>query len=292
VTARTPDDFDASPRLCRVALLPDCHVQPGRGSEMPARPARRLYGAARWLLETYVGRFASMGVDAIFLLGDTLDPASPAELAWLKPLVDNSAVPIHAIAGNHEVYGSISLEEFHLALGLPAHGNHVVTVKGVPFLMLATPHMDAFAPGSAAYHWLETTLANSHPGQDLFCCAHLSLVLHPCVQGRNNDGTQVLWAADDLLALLRRHPQVRAWIAGHKNVPSKVIRDGVMHLLSPQLIQTPCAYRLLDIHQNGVRSRVHGIEEQDIAKWSDRAQGSAFAERQGREEDRNFRWEW
>ena len=281
-----------SPRLCRVALLPDCHVQPGRGRELPTRPTRRLYGAARLLLETYVERFAGMEVDAIFLLGDTLDPADKSELAWLCSLIERSEVPIHAIIGNHEGYGPVSSEEFHLALGLPADGNHVVTVSGVPFLMLATPHMDALAPGSPGYAWLENTLAESDPEQNLFCCAHLSLLLHPCVQGWNDDGTQVLWAADDQLALLRRHPHVRGWIAGHKNVPSKMIRDGVLHLLSPQLIQTPCAYRLLDIHPDGVRSGVYPIAEQDIAQWSDRAQGSSFQERLGLEEDRDFWWSW
>ncbi|NIP95912.1 MAG: hypothetical protein GWO24_21750, partial [Akkermansiaceae bacterium] len=271
---------------------PDCHVQPGRGNQLPGRPTRRLYCAARLLLETYVERFASMEVDAIFLLGDTLDPATPEELDWLNSLIERSAVPIHAITGNHEVYGPVSLEEFHLALGLPPHGNHVVKVNDVPFLMLATTHMDSLAPGSAGFSWLESTLSASHPADNLFCCAHLSLLLHPCVQGWNNDGTQILWAADDILALLHRHPNVRAWIAGHKNVPSKLIHHGVLHLLSPQLIQTPCAYRLLDIHQDGLLSQVHPINEQDIATWSDQAQGSSYHHRLGHPEDRNFWWTW
>ena len=60
-------------RRCRVALLPDCHVgsNPDRG--VPSTPTRRLYGCARQLLETYLQKLAS-SVDAIFLLGDTLDP--------------------------------------------------------------------------------------------------------------------------------------------------------------------------------------------------------------------------
>ena len=39
-------------RRCRVALLPDCHVRFG-WNKCPQQATRRLYGAARHLLETY-----------------------------------------------------------------------------------------------------------------------------------------------------------------------------------------------------------------------------------------------
>ena len=84
---RSGKDVCRGPRRCRVALLPDCHVQFGRES-LPVRPTRRLYGAARWLLETYLDRLVSMDVDAVFLLGDTLDPADDEGLRWLKSLIN------------------------------------------------------------------------------------------------------------------------------------------------------------------------------------------------------------
>jgi hypothetical protein len=231
-----------------------------------------------------------MDVDAIFLLGDTLDPAEDDEIRWLKSLIDRSSVPVHIVIGNHEAYGGISTEQFHRAFGLPEHGHHVIRVRGVPFLMLATPDQDSLSPGSAGYDWLTSALSRIDPHEDVFCCAHFSLLLHPCVQGWKNDGMQVLSASEAILALLRRHPNARAWIAGHKNVPSKVERDGVLHLLSPQLIQAPCGYRLLDIHPNGIRSRVDDIDEQDLASWSRLAYGDDYDERHGVEEDRDFWW--
>ena len=92
--------------------------------------------------------------------------------------------------------------------------------------------------------------------------------------------------------LLRKHPNVRAWIAGHKNVPSKVIADGMLHLLSPQLIQAPCAFRILDICVDGLSSQVYDIQEQDLARLSRLAYGTDYAERYGTVEDRNFWWSW
>jgi hypothetical protein len=64
-----------------------------------------------------------MDVDAALLLGDTLDPADEAGLAWLCDLIAESPVPVHVIIGNHEYYGGISVEQFHAALGLPDSGH-------------------------------------------------------------------------------------------------------------------------------------------------------------------------
>jgi hypothetical protein len=112
------------------------------------------------------------------------------------------------------------------------------------------------------------------------------------VQGPKNDGMQVLWSAASILSLLQEHPNVRAWIAGHKNVPSRIVRAGMMHLLSPQLIQAPCGFRILEIFEDGIRSRVYGIKEQHLARLSQLAYGTDYAERYGTEDDRDFWWSW
>jgi hypothetical protein len=139
---------------------------------------------------------------------------------------------------------------------------------------------------------LSETLSQFDAGTSVFCCAHFSLLLHPCVQGYKNDGMQVLWGAPEVLDLLKFYPQARAWIAGHKNVPSKLVHDGVLHLLSPQLIQAPCAFRVIDIHEEGIRSRTYDIEQQELAQLSQQAYGADYPERLGRPEDRDFWWSW
>lgn len=283
----------ASKRRCRVALLPDAHVRSGGpGLVQPDRPAKRLYGAARWLLETYVARLASAEVDAILLLGDTLDSADRENLSWLRSLRETSDVPIHVIIGNHETYGAISEQGFYRALGLPPDGHYGVDVGGVRFLMLGTPDQARLRPGGPGYQWLANALAETDSDQVVFCCAHFSLLLHPCVQGWRNDGMQVMDESEAVLDLLCRHHNVRAWIAGHKNVPSKLERDGVMHLLSPQLIQAPCGYRILDVYEDGLASCVYDIEEHELAKWSRLAYGDDYPARCGRPEDRDFWWPW
>ena len=280
-----------SKRLCRVALLPDCHVQSGRCT-WPTQPTRRLYGAARNLLESCLNRLEQMNVDAALLLGDTLDPADSRGLDWLSSLIRTCPFAVYTIIGNHESYGSLSISEFYRRLEIPASGNYVVRVNEVPFVMLATPDQDGFSNGSSEFAWLRETLEQLSDVTNVFCCAHLSLVLHPGVQGARNDGMQVLWSAAPLLDLLHEFPNVRGWIAGHKNIPSKVEERGVLHLLSPQLIQAPCAFRVLDIFSNGIESKLYEIEEKELAELSRQAYGTEYVERLGRPEDRDFSWFW
>ena len=273
---------------CKIALLPDSHIRPGILRSIPKHPTKRLYECAQTLFEKYLQKLATE-VDAIFLLGDTLDPADSQSLQWLKERIDAIPIPVHTIIGNHETYGSITPEEFHHALGIPSHGNYLVRVNNVPFLMLATPSQSSLSSGSQGFQWLQSQLQELSK-EDLFCCAHWSLLLHPCVQGWRNDGLQELYASQDILSLLSQYPNVRAWIAGHKNVPSKVIHDHVLHLLSPQLIQAPCGYRILHIHKNAIVSTTYDIEESDIANLSRQAYGHDYPSRHGKEEDRDFVW--
>ena len=280
-----------SKRLCRVALLPDCHVQSGRRA-WPTQPARRLYGAARELLESCLNRLERMNVDAVLLLGDTLDPADSQGLDWLSRLIQTCPLAVHTIIGNHEAYGSISISGFHRRMEIPASGHYVVTVNEVPFVMLGTPDQGGFSKGSAEFAWLRETFEQLSVAPNVFCCAHFSLVLHPCVQDARNDGMQVLWSAASLLDLLDQFPNVRGWFAGHKNIPSKVEKRGVLHLLSPQLIQAPCSFRVLDIFNNGIVSKVYGIEETELADLSRQAYGREYVGRLGRLEDSDFSWAW
>ena len=243
-------------------------------------------------MESCLSRLPALDVDAVMLLGDTLDPADAHGLAWLRSLIEECPIPVYVIIGNHETYGGISENEFHETLGLPASGNYVAMINEVPFVMLATPDQNCLAPGSDEFRWLQQTLSDLRSLPNVFCCAHFSLLLHPCVQGPLNDGMQVLWAADELIKLITQFPNVRAWIAGHKNVPSKMEHNGTLHLLSPQLIQAPCGFRVIDVHQNGIVSRVHAIQESELSALSRQAYGDQYAARHGSAEDRDFAWFW
>jgi 3',5'-cyclic AMP phosphodiesterase CpdA len=277
------------PVKLRIGLLADLHL--------PLRPARiedyragtkRLLGLAHELAHRYIQRLESLGADAIVLLGDLVDPCTPDTLAMLREILHQVAVPCYPIIGNHEPWSPGGAARFFRMLELPEHGYYTVRAHGVRLLLLSTPEPGALDPGSAQYRWLQAELDQAAPSEDIVLFSHFSLLLHPCVQGPRNDGYQLLDHHRLLLRLLARYPNVRVFSAGHKNVPSRMTQSGIVHLLSPQLIQAPCAYDLLHLYQGGVARTTHEIDEQHYCELARAAYRHDWEARYGTEASRNF----
>jgi hypothetical protein len=108
------------------------------------------------------------------------------------------------------------------------------------------------------------------------------------VQGANNDGYQLLDSHPALLKLLCQYPNVRLFAAGHKNVPSRLLHDGIVHTLSPQLIQAPMGYDVFQLYEGGLTRTTYELDEQHYVEVGRCAYGSRYPERYGSEGDRNF----
>lgn len=279
----------AAPRLLRLGLLPDSHLQPGAANRPINKRAKRLYPLAESLSKRYVARMQSDGTDRILFLGDTMDPMTADTLSATRSIFSTVKIPCHPIIGNHELYGSRSAADFNQAFELPDSGDYSIRHDKVTIICLATPDQACLARESVQFKWLQRQLA-ANRGQIILIAAHFSLVLHPCVQGRRNDGMQQVYDPGPVLELLAEHPNAVAWLAGHKNIPSKIIKDDTLHLLSPQLIQYPCAYVTLDIYEDAIVHNTHEIIEQDVLHWSRGAYGQDYPERHGEDRDRNFTW--
>jgi hypothetical protein len=285
----TLDAAPGPPRL-RVGILADLHL-PGERTPIERYPkgTKRLPGLAHELATRYLPRLEALGADAIVLPGDLVDPCTPRTLGALREILQSVSVPCYPIIGNHEPWSAGGEALFYEGLGLPSGGYYVVRAGGVRLILLSTPAPDALGPGSAQLRWLEQQLAGAdNEGEDVGLFAHFSLLLHPCVQGSKNDGYQLLDNRQELLDLIGRFPRVRVFAAGHKNVPSKVLHRGVVHLLSPQLIQAPCGFDMLTFYDGGLARTTYEIEEQHYCEVARAAYERIWPERYGREEDRNF----
>jgi hypothetical protein len=257
-----------------VGVLADPHLSLERSSiEQYRRGDKRLLGLGLELAERYIPRLEALGADVIVLPGDLVDPCTERSVAVLRELLSTVKIPCYPIIGNHEPWSSGGIATFHRGLGLPDCGYYAVTHGGVRLVLLCTPGPDALGPGSAQIRWLESELRAASPTRDIVLFSHFSLLLHPCVAGPRNDGYQLLSNHRALLAVIARHPNVRVFSAGHKNVPSKMLRGSTLHLLSPQVIQAPCAYDMLSFYQGGVSRTTYEIDG---------------AMRYGDEEARNF----
>ncbi len=279
----------AGPTKLRVGILADLHLPPApRPFEQYRAGTRRLTGLAAGLAATYIKRLEALGADLIVLPGDLVDPCTPETLDQLERILGAVDVPTYPIIGNHEPWSAGGEALFNRALGLPPEGYYAVRRNGVRLLMLRTPSQDALRSGSAQRRWLERQLQDAAPAEDIVLFSHFSLRLHPCVQGPRNDGYQLLDQHRDIRALLAAHPNVRLFIAGHKNVPSMVRKDGVIHTLSPQLIQSPCGYDIFHLYDGGVQRTTYEIDEQHYCELARAAYAHDWPLRYGDERGRNF----
>lgn len=276
-------------RKLSIGVLSDLHLSAERsGIDSFAWGTKRLYGLAQELGTRYIERLEALGVDIIVLPGDIVDPCTKTTLDMLLALFERVDTPCYPIIGNHEPWSPGGEERFYRTLGLPEGGFYTVQREGVRLLMLSTPTPGAVAPGSRQWQWLESELGAAPRDEDIVLFSHFSLLLHPCVQGVKNDGYQLLDDHEALLQLLSAYPNVRLFAAGHKNVPSTLRRDGILHTLSPQLIQAPCGYDVINLYAGGLARTTYEIDEQHYVEVARSAYGASYGERYGSEHDRNF----
>lgn len=269
-------------------VLSDLHIRPFvKSRRLPSR-AKRLYAAAEELAFRYLKRLEEQGVDLVIFPGDTVDPLDDYTLGVTRELLRSVDMPCYVMIGNHETYGPYDEQEFFQSFDMPPEGYRSFVFNDVAFILLSTPHQGCLNPSGRQFQWLADQLDEHAHRRDTFVFSHFSLLLHPCVQGWKNDGMQQFFDYQSVLDLLARYSNIRAFIAGHKNVPSRMVHQGILHTLSPQLIQAPCGYSVIEVYDDGLVHNVYEIDEQPYVQISRDAYGGEYPERYGNDADRNY----
>jgi 3',5'-cyclic AMP phosphodiesterase CpdA len=284
-TLKAPDGAEK----LKVGVLSDLHLPRHALSIEAYRPGtRRLIGLSEQLARRYIRRLEAMGADIIVLPGDLVEPCTTEMLSKLKEIIHSVSIPCLPIIGNHEPWSRNGEVLFYEVLDLPPGGYYAVERNRMRLLMLSTPDPAALAHGSRQLAWLKEQLDEAAPNDDIVLFSHFSLRLHPCVAGSRNDGYQLLSNHREILNLIEQYPNVRVFAAGHKNVPSVMVRNGIVHTLSPQLIQSPCGYDLFHFFEGGVQRTTFEIEEQHYCELARAAYAHDWPMRFGSARSRNF----
>ena len=300
ISFTTLDDGDLGRRRLRLGILTDLHIN----NHKHVKDGKRLYISAKMLAAKYLKKLiCEHRVDRIILPGDVCDTGSIGELHAAANILKtarnlDSNVGIHAMIGNHEAdpqkFAKLLVPE-NLNLGYysidpPESGVHLV--------MLATDEQNSLDEGTAQLQWLRRDLEAAMASSEIDIIVlfmHYSLILHPLHdEGGWDDGLQLLDNSEGILKLIGSHSKVKAVICGHKNVPSALVdQAGILHTLSPQLIQTPCGYDVFDVYDHGVVRAVHEIDEMDLQEVSRQAAGEQEAgERWGEQKHRSMKFMW
>jgi|GEM_PF-2468952 len=272
-------------------ILPDTHINDDNIDYLP-KSTKRLYGQANYLCKKYIKRIEELGADFIVYPGDIINSGSFHYLNIAQKIITQSQIPYYPIIGNHEEYGEVSREDFYKAFRMPKEGYYSFTVQDIHFIMLDTPSQSSLNKNTEQFHWLKKELDKYGFTHKILLFSHFSLLLHPCVQGWKNDGMQQIYNYKEVLDLFNKYPGVKVFFAGHKNVPSRIIKEGINHLLCPQLIQAPCGFYLVDLYEKGLICSYHEIDEKHYIQVSRNAFGQNWTKRFGTEESRNFVLYW
>ena len=225
------------------------------------------------------------------IAGDVCDIGSIGELHAAANILKTAKkldrnVGIHAVIANHEVDPELG----YYSINPPDSGVHLI--------MLATDEQNSLDEGTAQHEWLKKHLEVASASSEIdiiLLFLHYSLILHPLHnEGGWDDGLQLLDNSEGILKMIRSHSKVKGVICGHKNVPSAVVdQAGILHTLSPQVMQTPCGYDLFDIYDAGLLRTVHEVDEMDLQEVSRQAAGEQEArERWGELKHRSMKYMW
>lgn len=216
-------------------------------------------------------------------LGDLID-RNFSSFDAILPLLAGLGHPVRHLLGNHD-YTVADSEKAGVAakLGM-AQDHYSFTHAGVKFVMLDTNEVSTYkhpagtpedqtgeklleklvaekslsakpwnggvSPDQLA--WLEKELAAADAArQPVIVCGH-----HPLLP----EDTHVVWNREEVLAVIDRHPCVRAWFNGHNHAGAETVRNGIPYITFKSLLHEPgvtafCAIRLfpdrLEIEGNG-----------------------------------------
>lgn len=234
-------------------------------------------------LKEAVGWLAKQDLPFTLHLGDLIDRKFSA-FDTILPLLAGLGHPARHLLGNHD-YTVADTEKAGVAakLGMP-HDHYSFIHSGVKFVMLDTNEVSTYkhpagspqdltgeklleklvaekAPGAKPWNggvsqeqlaWLDKELAAADTvKQPVIVCGH-----HPLLP----EDPHVVWNRAEVLAVIDKHPCVRAWFNGHNHAGAEVVRNGVPYITFKSLLHEPgvtayCAVRLfpdrLEIEGNG-----------------------------------------
>jgi Icc protein len=239
--------------LIRLLQFTDTHLMPD-----PAGSVRGVRTQASLEACLAHARRRHLPADAVAVTGDLVQDA-PEAYGTLELLFDGLGAPVLLIPGNHDVPAELERRLSHAPFQVG--GTRVVGRWAI--VMLATWFADsADGEGQLGAHELrrlETALAAQRDRHVLVCLHHQPIPME--ASGLDALGLQ---DAGPFLAVIDRHPQVRAVAWGHAHQALDVFRGAVRFMCTPStcmqfrprdpgfvIDDRPPGYRVLDLHDDG-----------------------------------------
>ncbi len=284
-TTRTRADIDPLKPLLTFGLITD--VQYADADPVGERHFRHSIPK----LKAAAADLASHNLPFTLHLGDVIEKDS-ASFAEILPLFRPLGHPVHHLLGNHD-YSVPDSEKAGVVstLGMP-HDYYAFRESGVRFLMLDTNELSTYkypegsaldirgrdalknlsttGPNNAKpwnggiaptqLDWLDRQLTDADNAHEpAIVCGH-----HPILP---EEGHQA-WNNRDILAVIGRHPSVRACFCGHNHAGAQVVSNGIPFITFRSLLHEPgvTAYSVIRLFNDRIEIDGRGREPSRIIK--------------------------
>ena len=211
----------------------------------------RNYRAGKDITKATLERFnQEERMDFVCNLGDIVDGRIKEELPEVIDVFKASRFPVRHALGNHDMKKQ-SDEDLQKAFGLKDF-NYQFKAGGVRFLVVHTLEIstmrtkgtperaeaDAYLKANEArklrtYNGMMSTAGKRWLDEQLTAADAAGepaiVMTHVPVWVKASDASCIVWDADEMLALLDRHPCLKAWFAGHHHPGGLDVRNHVLH---------------------------------------------------------------
>jgi 3',5'-cyclic AMP phosphodiesterase CpdA len=211
-----------------IAQISDTHIL--------AKAADEPEGAARAEnLRRCVAEINRQGVDAVIHTGDSVHHGRQEEYAHLREILAELEAPFFLVPGNRDRH-DVLRDAFGHHAHLPGNGDHLnYAIETYPFRLVALDSVDAgerkgvFCAERLA--WLEEALAREPDRRTILFMHHPPFDIAPHYVG----GYRRQQDADDLAAVVSRHPQVVRLLCGHVHCSHRARWGGTIATTMPSV---------------------------------------------------------
>lgn len=219
---------------------------------------RDVEGSKGYLENTIKDINSISGVDFVAFTGDNIDQANDIALKSFLVIANKLNVPYYVVIGNHEVFKSQNLTKKDYMKIVrkyskncrPSGANYVFEKQGLVFVVV--DGAKEVIPGPAGYYkkdtlkWLDKTLTK-YKHSKVVILQHF-----PIVEPYYNR-THMTYNVKNYQDVLDKHSNVIAIVSGHFHANGEKMVDGIYHVSTPALVESPHDYKIIEIVGNDTK---------------------------------------
>lgn len=247
----------AAPKGLRFVHLSDTHCAHAKANPRPRRafdPHRKDLVNSFRILEAAVKQInESIQPDFVIITGDLVDrPGDLRSLRRVKAILDKLKCRYHPVIGNHD-----SRRDWRAVFGA-GRLNYTFAHGGWRFIAMdSSPNRVE----KSALGWLRARLAEDTTTPTAILLHHPLVMpeVYRAAFGRFYRADLTLGNAADVLAVLKKHANVKATFAGHCHLGYDCEWGGLSHHVAPSLVEPGSFFHVVEVRGTTLRRTTRSV---------------------------------